>query len=113
MEPITVALDKESERDVLHVGFCCSLPIGFCCCASYLDEYRSDRGTPPSSSASLILTSETPRLLPRDIHDNHPAVGSSSSPSSEVDPLSLNVFLLEASSLTLTCHNDDEKESCR
>ncbi len=39
---------------------------------AYLEEYRSDLGTPPSSSGSLILTSDTPFLRPWAIQESHP-----------------------------------------
>lgn len=39
-------------------------------CHQSHDEYRSDRGTPPSSSASLILTSSACLALDKDPLDN-------------------------------------------
>lgn len=38
---------------------------------AYLDEYRSDRGTPPSSSASLILISPTCLRVPNFNQESH------------------------------------------
>lgn len=62
--------------------------------SSHLEEYRSDRGTPPSSSASLILTSETPFFRPRAIQESHPDVlsSSSSSPGCSIGMLLLFTF---------------------
>jgi len=48
-------------------------------CSQSLEEYRSDRGKPPNSAASLILISAEPRArLPRLIQPNHEPSSSSS-----------------------------------
>ena len=48
---------------------------------SHLEEYRSERGSPPRSASSLILMSATPLGLPATIHAVHLVVASMASAS--------------------------------